>query len=167
MRRTQTSAVLMLALVAALAVAGCGSTTNAGVGSSPGAVVHTKTVTVDGAQSTVLADANGLTLYYFTPDTATKIACTGSCASAWPPLLSPSGAPSSASALSGTLAIIRGADGAQVTYNGHPLYTYAKDKAAGDALGQGVLGKWFVATPNLAPLSGAQATPTSDGYSGY
>jgi len=40
---------------------------------------------------TVLKDAKGLTLYYFTPDTPTTVACTGGCASNWPPLLAPSG----------------------------------------------------------------------------
>ena len=142
MRRTRAFTILMLAFGAALVVAGCGGAATAGGGgtTSQGAVIHTKAVTVNGAQQTVLADANGLTLYYFTPDTSASIACTGSCASIWPPLLSVSGAPSSTGGLSGKMDVLKGANGAQVTYNGHPLYTYTKDKSASDALGNGVIG---------------------------
>lgn len=90
-------------------------------------VVHTKSAKVSGKSETVLADDKGKTLYYFTPDSAAQIACTGSCAQLWPPLLIPSGAPASAQSLSGTLAVLAGANGTQVTYNGHPLYTFSKD----------------------------------------
>ena len=39
----------------------------------------------------------------------------------------------------------------QVTYNGHPLYTYSGDSAAGQANGEGSGGVWFV-----VKASGAQ-----------
>jgi predicted lipoprotein with Yx(FWY)xxD motif len=117
------------------------------------ATVHTGKVTISGKSVTVLTDAKGFTLYYFTPDTATNVACTGSCAQNWPPLMAPSGSPTSDHGLPGKLAAVNGADGAQVTYNGHPLYTFAGDKAAGDANGQGLFGKWFVVKPDLAALS--------------
>ena len=155
-------ALLAMSLVGALA-AGCGTTTATGAGGSSskaastattasaasGVVIHTKTVTVNGKSVTALADSKGLTLYYFTPDTSSNAACTASCAAIWPPLLSPSGAPASASALPGKLSVLSGMGGHQVLYNGHPLYTYSKDGDAGDAYGEGVGGKWFVATPNL------------------
>ncbi len=48
-----------------------------------------------------------------------------------------------------------GANGNQVLYNGHPLYTYIKDGVAADDYGQGIGGKWFAATSDLA----AAATP--------
>jgi predicted lipoprotein with Yx(FWY)xxD motif len=110
---------------------------------------------------TVLKNDKGLTLYYFTPDTATKVACTAGCATNWPPLLATTGTPTSNPALPGKLAVLSGgANGNQVLYNGHPLYTYIKDGDAGDAYGQGVGGKWFVATPDLA----ATAATYTPGY---
>lgn len=111
-----------------------------------GAVI--KTESVNG--KTALTDSKGFTLYYFTPDnTATTSQCTGSCAAAWPPLLSPNGAPTSAANLPGKLATQSNANGVQVTYNGHLLYTFASDTAAGQTNGEGVGGKWHVATTDL------------------
>jgi len=148
----------ILPAVAALWLAACGSSTGSGAASpSSPPLIHTASMKVGGTTQTVLKNASGLTLYYFTPDTATKVACTGACASNWPPLLATSGTPTSNPALPGQLSVLNGANGNQVLYNGHPLYTYAKDGGAGDANGQGIGGKWFVATPGLA----AAATPSS------
>jgi predicted lipoprotein with Yx(FWY)xxD motif len=41
--------------------------------------------------------------------------------------------------------------GTQVTYNGHPLYLYVKDKDDGDSYGEGVNGfgaSWYVLAPS-------------------
>jgi len=111
---------------------------------------------------TVLKNAKGLTLYYFTPDTASTVACTGACATNWPPLLSTGDTPTSSPSLPGQLTVMNGTNGKQVVYNGHPLYTYAKDGDSGDAYGQGIGGKWFVATPDLAAAAAANAG--SGGY---
>jgi predicted lipoprotein with Yx(FWY)xxD motif len=119
-------------------------------GSSSNALIKTATAMVSGKSETILTDAQGKTLYYFTPDTATTSACTGSCAQNWPPLLATgSGTPTSATTLSGKLSTQTTANGNQVEYNGHPLYTFAADSAPGQTNGEGVLGKWFVATPDL------------------
>jgi hypothetical protein len=75
-----------------------------------------------------------------------------------------SGTLTSSATLPGTLAAFDGANGRQVTYNGHPLYTYSGDAAPGDAKGQGKLGKWFVVTPTVAVLNAAQATATPSNY---
>jgi predicted lipoprotein with Yx(FWY)xxD motif len=150
MQRTLRQAMLVPALVVVVLLVACGGGTSA----SGAATVHTKSVKVSGKSVTVLADANGKTLYYFMLDSPKSIACNGSCAQNWPPLLASSGAPTSAAALPGRLGVTRGANGRQVTYNGHPLYRYTKDGDAGDAYGQGVGGKWFVATPGLAAGSG-------------
>jgi len=144
--------------VAALWLAACGSSTPSASAASPSgpSLIRTASMKVGDKTQTVLKNAKGLTLYYFTPDTATKVACTGGCASNWPPLLATSGTPSSTPALPGELTVLNGANGNQVLYNGHPLYTYIKDGDAGDAYGQGVGGKWFAATADLAA---ATATP--------
>ncbi|HEY6406192.1 MAG TPA: hypothetical protein VIY29_01870, partial [Ktedonobacteraceae bacterium] len=73
--------------------------------------------TVNGKATTILTDAQGRTLYYYTPDTPTKLACKGGCAKAWPPLLfTGSGTPTSATPLPGTLRVMKNANGRQVEY---------------------------------------------------
>jgi predicted lipoprotein with Yx(FWY)xxD motif len=146
-----------------LLLAACGGASVSGTGSSPAAgstaLIHTASVKVGDKTETVLKNDKGLTLYYFTADTSTTVACTGGCASNWPALLALSGTPTSSPALPGTLTVLNGANGNQVLYNGHPLYTYVKDGDAGDAYGQGVGGKWFVATPDLAAAAAASKSP--------
>ena len=68
--------------------------------------------------------------------------------------------------MTGTLTTFARPDGTmQVAYNGIPLYYFAKDTKAGDTTGQGVGGKWFVASPTGAlPLGrrrGRRATEPS------
>jgi predicted lipoprotein with Yx(FWY)xxD motif len=95
---------------------------------------------------TVLASSRGLTLYYFTQDKpgSGKSVCTGSCASAWPPLAAPVRAPAGVR-LPGPLGMITRPGGLrQVTINGYPIYTYAGDKAPGQASGNGIGGAWHV-----------------------
>jgi predicted lipoprotein with Yx(FWY)xxD motif len=114
-------------------------------------VVKTVSLTVNGKATTVLTDAKGMTLYYFKPDTASKTACTGGCAQAWPPLLFVgTGKPQANPTLSGELEIYPNANGKQIIYNDHPLYTYGGDSGPGQTSGEGILGKWFVVTPDIA-----------------
>ncbi len=144
--------------LAALWLAACGSAPGSATAPSPSsaALIHTASMKVGDKTQTVLKNDKGLTLYYFTPDTATKVACTGGCASNWPPLIATSATPSSSPALPGKLTVLNGANGNQVLYNGHPLYTYIKDGDSADAYGQGVGGKWFVVTPELATAAAAK-----------
>ena len=130
---------------------GAAGSPSAGTGS---ALIHTTSMMVGTTSETVLKSEKGLTLYYFTPDTATTVACTGGCAAVWPPVISAGGTPTSDPALPGSLTLMAGTN--QVVYNGHPLYTYSKDSGSGDAFGQGIGGKWFVAIPGLAA---AESTP--------
>jgi predicted lipoprotein with Yx(FWY)xxD motif len=90
-----------------------------------------KTATIGGI--TVLTNAKGLTLYSFAPDTPNTSKCYGSCAAYWPPV---TGVPAASSALPGRVGTIKRTDGSeQLTYNGHPLYTYIGDTAPGQARG--------------------------------
>jgi predicted lipoprotein with Yx(FWY)xxD motif len=127
--------------------------------------VMSGSATVNGSATTVLVAQDGKTLYYFTPDTAGGMpTCTATCAQAWPPLTV--AAPTAGSGVTGSLKVVMGANGDQVTYNGHPLYEYTGDTTTGQANGQGVLGKWFVATPSLAAGAGTPSgTPTTGGSS--
>ncbi len=52
-------------------------------------------------------------------------------------------------ALAGKLSVVTDANGQQVEYNGHLLYTYSGDAAPGQTNGEGLFGKWFVATLDL------------------
>ena len=158
-----------LVAVAALLAAGCGSSSSGsghgGSTSTPGGASGTalKTATVSG--TTVLTNAQGFTLYWFGPDTASKSSCTGSCAQIWPPVKGPATA---GTGVTGTLGTVNRSDGTvQATYNGHPLYTYTADTAAGQANGNGLNvngGVWHeVTVSGSAPAT----TPTSGGGGGY
>jgi predicted lipoprotein with Yx(FWY)xxD motif len=126
---------------------GGGTTPTANTSSS---VIKTATVTVNGTSESILTNAQGLTLYYRTSDAPPSTVCSGGCASAWPPLvMSSSSAPTSAASLPAKLTIVADANGNQVEYNGHPLYTYSSDKGPGQTTGEGVGGVWHVVTLNL------------------
>jgi predicted lipoprotein with Yx(FWY)xxD motif len=86
----------------------------------------------------ILVNSRGHTLYLFAKDRTGTSACSGSCARFWPPLLS-SGEPTAGSGVKPSLlGKTRRSDGRlQVTYNRHPLYTYALDKQAGQTRGEG------------------------------
>jgi predicted lipoprotein with Yx(FWY)xxD motif len=127
---------------------GSNATPTATTGSS-GALIHTATATVKGTSETILTNAQGRTLYYRTSDTATSV-CSGGCASFWPPLLATgSSTPTSSASLPGKLSVVTDANGSQVAYNGHPLYTFSGDTAAGQTNGEGVMGIWFVVPTSL------------------
>ncbi len=158
---------IMLLLAMALMVAACGSSSYTGSGtntttSTP--VLKSATMMVNGISDTVLTNVQGMTLYYFKNDTATKTACTGTCAGIWPPLLfTGTGSPASATTLPGTLTVFSDANGQHVEYNGHQLYTYSGDTAPGQSNGEGFKGVWFVATSSLS----GQSAPTPIPYGGY
>ncbi len=116
-----------------------------------------------------LTDGGGRTLYEFTPDTAGTSTCTDTCAANWPPLSVPAGAaPSAGSGVQGDLfgTTLRSDGTTQVTYNGHPLYYFAGDSAAGDVNGQGLNGKWFIANPDGSGPAASAAASASSGI-GY
>jgi predicted lipoprotein with Yx(FWY)xxD motif len=105
----------------------------AGANSAAPAVTGTalKTTTIGG--TTVLTNAKGFTLYSFAPDTPATSKCYGSCAVYWPPV---TGTAAAGQGLPGRVGTIRRTDGShQITYNGHPLYTYIGDSAPGQARG--------------------------------
>jgi len=119
------SVVALAVLGASVAAAGGPATT------APGAL---KAVRIGAV--TVLADANGRTLYWFAPDTAARSACYGSCAAYWPPVTGPATA---GPGVTGTLSVLTRSDGSvQAAYDGHPLYTYVGDSAPGQANGNGL-----------------------------
>jgi predicted lipoprotein with Yx(FWY)xxD motif len=168
-----TAAVVPLAALAAI---GCGG--SSGGGQATAAASHPKPKTAVKAPSTsvrvansklgrILVDSHGHTLYLFTKDSGTKSACTGTCATAWPPLLvkgKPAVGGGAQAALVGTA---KRSDGtSQVTYHGHPLYGFVMDKKAGDTKGEGLTafgGRWFAvsASGNQVAVKAAAAKPAA------
>jgi len=161
-----------LAAALALTVSACassGSTANtpaAGGTSSAAAAAGGNAVTektISGQQ--VVVDSQGMTLYWFAPDTSSKSNCSGSCATYWPPVKGPVTA---GSGVTGTLGTITRSDGSmQATYDGHPLYTYVGDKGPGQNKGNGLNlsgGLWYEMTVSgSTPAPGATASATSGG----
>ena len=125
--------------------------------------VGTGMVTIAGKQMKVLTDAKDMTLYYLASDTPTQSGCSGGCSSTWPALLSTT-APTSEDPLPGKLSLVKTANGSQVAYNGHLLYRYAADTAVGQANGQGMGGKWWVASVDLKATSSGAPAKSSSGW---
>lgn len=155
--------------VAVLTAAACSSSpssssspasTPTGQGTSSTAL---KTATISG--TAVVTNAEGFTLYWFAPDTATKSNCNGGCAQIWPPVKGPATA---GTGVTGKLSTITRSNGSsQATYNGRPLYTYTADTAAGQANGNGINaygGVWHEVTVSGAV---APASSPSNGGGGY
>ena len=99
---------------------------------------------------TYLIGSSGMTLYTYSKDSSGNSTCLGQCAAVWPPytIASRDVLANVQAGIGGSVDAIVRADGTmQVTYNGAPLYYYAKDQGAEDINGQGVDGVWFVAKP--------------------
>jgi predicted lipoprotein with Yx(FWY)xxD motif len=150
---------------------GASSSQSSAPASAPAAsATGLKTMTTTGG--TVLATAQGFTIYWFAPDSSSKSVCNGQCAVFWPPLL---GKPTAASgvSLTGKWGTITRADGkTQATYDGHPLYLYKADTAAGMDAGNGVNasgGLWWAMTPTGAKLTAVSnpGSSSSSGSGGY
>ncbi|MDN3017947.1 hypothetical protein PH210_17260 [Paenibacillus sp. BSR1-1] len=92
-----------------------------------------------------LADAKGMTLYYFTKDQPGKSNCSGQCLENWPAFSAKEFKVPAGFSPSDFGTIKREDNGAeQVTYKGYPLYYWIKDKAKGDVTGQGVGNVWYI-----------------------
>jgi predicted lipoprotein with Yx(FWY)xxD motif len=126
------AATLGVAALVLLGVAVGNATTPAPAAASTDTAL--KTTTIGG--TTVLTNGKGFTLYSFAPDTPTTSKCYGSCAAYWPPVI---GSSAAGSGLPGKTGTIKRTDGSlQLTYDGHPLYTYIGDSAPGQASGNNV-----------------------------
>lgn len=168
-------AIAILAIGAMLAVAGCGGSdsSSSGGGGAYGSGGETSTAKSVKSESSaagssgagvvavakspqlgtaILVDSKGFTLYDFHKDKGTTSACYGACAGVWPPLKT-SGAPRATSgAESSKLGTTERSDGTmQVTYAGHPLYTYVSDTKPGEAKGNDFSSygaQWYALKPN-------------------
>ena len=151
-----TAALGVTGLLAASALAG-------GAGSQANATLSLRQTDL----GRILVSSKGRTLYLFMRDVNGKSACSGSCETYWPPLLKTGKltvGPGVKRALVGTTKRANGR--VQVTYNRHPLYTFALDKSAGQTKGQGSSNfgaKWYaVSGKGRAVLEAPTTTTTAD-----
>jgi predicted lipoprotein with Yx(FWY)xxD motif len=183
--------VVAVVAVAALAVGACSAPTGAATtapttapttvpASAPAASAPAESAAAGYTTLTLATDAtlgahvtgrDGMSLYVFTPDTATTSACVDQCATSWPPVIvEDEGDAQAGAGVTGALGTITRTDGAkQLTLGGHPLYYFANDKAAGDLNGQGLNDKWYAAGADGTGvgMSGAPAPSTGSGKGSY
>src|SRR5947209_5408708 len=158
--------------LAALAVAACGGGGSAATAATP-KTSSGAAATVGVANSSlgsILVNSSGRTLYLFKADVGAKSACTGACATAWPPLLAKD-TPTAGTGLTASKlgTITRSGGSRQVTYNGHPVYLFINDKKAGQTTGQGVTAfgaAWFALTPSGNQASAPASSSGGGGGSG-
>jgi len=183
-----TCSLTLLALLGALALAGCGGgdSSGGGYGGGGGTGTTADTTQVEAAPNPeegatfvsvasvsdlgqILVDSKGHTLYDFHKDQGATSSCYGACAEAWPPLLT-EGEPHPSNGADGAkLGTTKRKDGSeQVTYAGRPLYTFTGDKGPGEANGNDVDAfgaEWYALTPSGAEPEdnggGAAPPPTS------
>jgi predicted lipoprotein with Yx(FWY)xxD motif len=164
--------VRILALAFAVVLAACGSSgskstsTNTTVASSATTAAAASSAVINSGQTSlgsVLVNGQGRTLYHFTKDTGTTIACTGACATTWPPVTVPAGQqPQAGSSVTAKLTVVNRPDGTQqVAANGQPLYMFSGDTKAGDTNGQGFGGFWFALGINGSSIAGAGSSATT------
>jgi predicted lipoprotein with Yx(FWY)xxD motif len=159
--------------VLAAAAAGCGGGSATAASSASPKTASGQPATV-GVSNTglgkILVNSKGFTVYLFKADQGTKSACTGACASAWPPLLV-TGKPAVGSGINASLlgTSTRPEGKTQVTYNGHPLYLFAQDQKAGETNGQGVSAfgaAWFALDSSGNQASGESSSSRTSGGGG-
>lgn len=169
---TRTAGLIAVLGASALLAAGCGSSSKSSSATSAASAYPTASQTSASTAATTPAAGAGvavtvkhasklgtilaagskkLTVYMFEGDKGSSSSCSGACASVWPPVTTSASPAASGGAMSADLGTIMRSDGAtQVTYKGHPLYFFARDKDSGDAYGQGIKGfgaDWYVLSP--------------------
>jgi predicted lipoprotein with Yx(FWY)xxD motif len=153
----------------ALLVAGCASkkSTPAAAGATSAAAAATSAAAAAGPASVAvktgplgayLVDGTGRTLYLFNTDKGTTSSCYTKCAANWPAFVTGGAPQASAGATASMLGTTPRTDGStQVIYNGHPLYYFGGDSAAGDTNGQGKAGTWWLVAPAGTEIGSAAA----------
>ena len=145
------------------------SSASAAASSSPAATRTASAGVTISLRNGTLVGSDDRTLYVNTADTASHLICTGSCLSAWPPLL---GKPVAGVGVPATkLGTLKRPDGsAQVTYGGHPLYEFSGDKLASDTKGKDITdagGTWEIAAAASAAAPHSAAPSSSSAGYGY
>lgn len=173
--KTKMTTLALLAIAIALAVAGCGSSSDStgsesgsgGGGLYGGGSAEKTETTAPSPEATgaavvtaasvpklgmVIVDSEGMTLYDFHKDKGTTSSCYGACAQNWPPLTTEGDPQAGNGADAAKLGTTERKDGStQVTYAGHPLYTFIQDRKPGEANGNDLDffgGEWYALEPS-------------------
>ena len=160
----RTHRIVLIAALAALALTGSAFGQSAH-SSAATTVVTTKST----SYGTILVTSSGVALYLNSGDKTGHPACTGSCLSNWPPLKASGTTKASGAAKASLLGTVKIASGVkQVTYNGHPLYTFPSDSKSHPTTGEGVNG-FYVVSPGgtkitKSPTVKKKPPSTTPGY---
>ncbi|NNN19750.1 MAG: hypothetical protein HKL84_07855 [Acidimicrobiaceae bacterium] len=155
-----------------LILAGCGgssSTSSSAYSSSSGSAsqgIVSSVSTINSKYGKILASTSGYVYYMFEPDTSKTSACYGACAITWPPVTvagsaNPAVSGGANKSLVGTITRTGGTK--QVTYGGHPLYTFKGDSGPDQTNGQGINhfgGYWYVMGADGQPVTSVAASST-------
>jgi len=126
MKRTYVVLAVALAIAASAATVAGAHNNQSAAHSSRAATVQLRHTRL----GNILVNSSGRTLYEFTRDHPKKSSCTAisGCPSVWPALKT-TGHPTAGSGIKASL--LSTTSGNQVTYAGHPLYTYSRDNGPG------------------------------------
>ena len=165
-------------LASSMLLVACGSSTSSkstaetsGQAAPAASSAVVKTASNSTLGSTVLVNAQGMTLYHLSGEQGGKFICTSSaCVGVWHPLTVAEGTTPTGAESLGTVKRPDGTE--QVTYKGAPLYTFAQDSAEGEVKGQGIkdVGTWSAVATSSSSASAPAATSTtseSSGSKGY
>ena len=105
-----------------------------------------------------LVNEAGESLYLFEADKKNASQCYDACAQAWPPVTAEESLQAREGIVREKLGTIEREDGSkQVSYAGHPLYRFVKDREPGETKGQDIEGfgaEWYLVTPQGEKVEG-------------
>jgi predicted lipoprotein with Yx(FWY)xxD motif len=160
--------VAAAAVLATACSSGGTSSSSSPASSSSAAAGSSTAMTVDvhaANGASFLTDSLGRSLYLFASDTGSKSTCSAACVTVWPPLIAKGAPTAGTGATAGDLGTIARSDGTkQVTYDGHPLYYFSGDSAAGQTNGEGVNGfgaPWYLVAPSGQQVTSLTASSSS------
>ena len=166
---------LPLAILAVVAALVATAVLGAGLAAGSSAAKGTSVKAAKSRYGKIIVDGRGRTLHLFLKDKRNHSACSGTCATYWPPLVSSAKPRAARGVRASLLALTKRTDGKrQVTYAGHPLYTFSLDTRAGQTSGQGLTdfgGSWNAVAASGRPVK-STASPgssgaTDGGHGGY
>ena len=149
---------LPLAILAVVAALVATAMLGAGLAAGSSAAKGTTVKAAKSRYGKIIVDGRGRTLYLFEKDKRGRSACSGTCATYWPPLIT-KGTPIAVRGVERSLlGVARRADGtSQVTYGGHPLYLFVQDTKPGQTRGQDLHdfgAAWYVVSPAGKKIEG-------------
>ena len=168
--------LLLVLLVVGAAAAGCSSsaTSNSvgGPGTTPPASATGDLTTHSVFGVGTVVDAGGRTVYYNDQDSTVRILCGTACAGVWVPV-TVTAVPAPIGGITFST-VVRSNGTEQLAEQGHPLYTFVRDKAPADANGRSATDSfagqpfsWHALTTLGSTPGTTQAPPPTGGAGGY